>query len=325
MRIFVLFAIALSLTSCHTASRKSQNSSPPEASVPAAPPAIDPPEAQTRVEMVNVVIHLDPQLKLHIRSLHGKFLPTQKDSPPAFDDKKSYILDIDAAVISVDTASMTHAMNAYVFAEPDAPLKNLKLTMEGGQIRQEGTLRKGPGIPFEILGDLSATPDGKIRIHPVKMKAAHLPVKGLMKLFGLDMAKLINTRNTRGVAVDDNDIVLDPSKMLPPPKMRGHVTSVRIEGDDIVQTFGAASADPPGSQSKSNYMAYRGGVLRFGKLTMHDTDMKLIDQDPRDPFDFFPDHYNDQLVVGYSKTTPTGGLQVYMPDYNKLARPSNPK
>ena len=41
-----------------------------------------------------------------------------------------------------------------------------------------------------------------------------------MKLFGLDMAKLINTRNTRGIAVDDNDIILDPSLMLPPPKGR---------------------------------------------------------------------------------------------------------
>jgi hypothetical protein len=71
-------------------------------------------------------------------------------------------------------------------------------------------------------------------------------------------------------------------------------------------------------------MWYRGGVLRFGKLTMNDTDMRLIDADPSDPFDFFPDHYKDQLVAGYSKTTATGGLLVYMPDYAKLAKPDSP-
>ena len=67
-------------------------------------------------------------------------------------------------------------------------------------------------------------------------------------------------------------------------------------------------------------MHYRGGTLRFGKLTMSDTDMQLIDADPRDPFDFSPEHYQRQLVAGYSKNTPEGGLRVHMPDYRKAAR-----
>jgi hypothetical protein len=71
-------------------------------------------------------------------------------------------------------------------------------------------------------------------------------------------------------------------------------------------------------------MAYRGGILRFGRLTMNNVDMQLIDADPRDPFDFYPDHYNEQLVAGYSKTTSTGGLRVYMPDYNKISKPLSP-
>jgi hypothetical protein len=58
---------------------------------------------------------------------------------------------------------------------------------------------------------------------------------------------------------------------------------------------------------------------------MTDTDMQLIDADPTDPFDFFPDHYKDQLVAGYSKTTATGGLLVYMPDYGKISRPVSPQ
>jgi hypothetical protein len=72
-------------------------------------------------------------------------------------------------------------------------------------------------------------------------------------------------------------------------------------------------------------MAYRGGILRFGRLTMTDVDMQLIDADPTDPFEFFPDHYNDQLVAGYSKTTASGGLRVYMPDYNKISKRLQPR
>jgi hypothetical protein len=280
---------------------------------------------QTQVEMVNVNIHLDPVLILHIHHLSGQFLPTKKGQPPAFDDKLSYLVAIDSAEIGVTAASMSHALNTYVFGAPDAPLKNLMLSIQGNQIKQAGTLNKGIGIPFEMTGTMSATADGRIRIRPTQVKAAHLPVEGVMKLFGLDMAKLVNIRNSKGVSVEGNDLILDSAQMLPPPMMRGRITAVHIEGDEIIQIFGTERALQARKPSINNYMSYRGGVLRFGKLTMNDTDVQLIDADPTDPFDFFPDHYQDQLVAGYSKTTASGGLLVYMPDYEKISKPLSPQ
>ena len=328
MRHTLLAPVALLLAACGSGGNKPE----PVAQLPA--PAVATPaepaqshesaEAETRVEMANVNIHLDAELILHIRYLSGRFLSTRKGQPPIFDDKLSYVVAIDSAKVGASMASMSHAMNTYVFSEPDAPLKNLQLSSDGSQIRQKGVLQKGPGLPFEMVGTISATQDGKIRIHPTEMKVEHLPVKGLMKLFGLDMAKLINTRKTRGVSVDDNDIILDPAQMLPPPQMRGRITTVRVEGDQIVQIFGKERPDQPPAQPPSNYMAYRGGTLRFGKLTMNNVDLQLIDADPMDPFEFFPDHYNEQLVAGYSKTTVSGGLRVYMPDYDKISRRLTP-
>lgn len=58
----------------------------------------------------------------------------------------------------------------------------------------------------------------------------------------------------------------------------------------------------------------------FGKLTMKGADLQLIDQDPRDAFDFSPAEYNDQLVAGYSKNTARRGLKTYMPDLDDLRR-----
>jgi hypothetical protein len=136
-------------------------------------------------------------------------------------------------------ASMTHAMNTYVFGEPDAPLKNLQLSSEGSQIRQKGTLKKGIGIPFEMVGTVSPTLDGKIRIHPAQMKVAHLPVKGLLKLFGLDMAKLINIPGKPEASASTITTSFSiPNGMLPPPQMRGRITAVRVQGDEIIQIFG---------------------------------------------------------------------------------------
>jgi len=44
---------------------------------------------------------------------------------------------------------------------------------------------------------------------------------------------------------------------------------------------------------------------------MHDADLIMIDMDPADPFDFSFDHYQDQLVAGYTKSTPQYGLRTY--------------
>ena len=52
---------------------------------------------------------------------------------------------------------------------------------------------------------------------------------------------------------------------------------------------------------------------------MNDADMQLIDADPRDPFDFYPARYEGQLIAGYSRNTPRHGLQVFMPDYARVA------
>jgi hypothetical protein len=325
MRQILLAAVAVLFASCSSGSNKPKPSPQlvePNAAKPTE--SHEPVETETRVEMVNVNIHLDPELILRIRHLTGKFLSTRKGQPPTFDDKLSYIVAVDSGEVGVSMASMTHAMNTYVFGEPDAPLKNLQLSSAGSQIRQKGTIQKGIGIPFELVGAISATPDGKIRIHPTQMKVAHLPIRGLLKLFGLDMAKLINTRRTRGVSVDDNDIILDPARMLPPPHMRGRITAVRVHGDEMIEIFGEEKRDSAAEQPHSNYIAYRGGTLRFGRLTMNNADMWLIDADPTDPFEFFPDHYNDQLVAGYSKTTASGGLRVYMPDYGKISKRSAP-
>src|SRR4051812_24032729 len=158
----VLLAITLALTSCGFVGNKAAPCPPaPEQTVSHPAESAAPAEGLTRVEMVNVNIRLDPELIVRIRRLSGNLVPAVKGKTPNFDDKLSYVMAVDSAEIAVDVASMTHMMNTYVFGEADAPLKNLRLSIENGQVKQEGTIRKGPGIHFETIGDMSPTPDGR--------------------------------------------------------------------------------------------------------------------------------------------------------------------
>jgi hypothetical protein len=270
-----------------------------------------------RVAMKNVFYHFSENVAVHIVSLQGDLSPTRPGEIVIFDDKHSFKLAMSYAEISISCDALAHVLNGNVFSAADAPIKELSIRNNGSTLIIKGKFRQAH-LPFEMVGTLSITHDGRIRLHGDKIRAGHVPVKGLMDLLGLDIADLINTKKVRGLAVEKDDLLLSPQEILPPPQIEGKVTAVRIQGNEIVQTFGTPQKENFAGHLSGNYMAYRDNELRFGKLTMHDTDMVLIDMNPQDPFDFYLDHYKDQLVAGYSKTTPSFGLRVYMRDFNKL-------
>ena len=272
------------------------------------------------VQMHNVMYHFTGSIAVHIGSLKGRLIPVKGDLP-VFDDKDSFNIQLASAVISITPDSLADVLNSYVLAARDAPLKNISIRIDSrGHLKVKGKLHSKGDVPFETDGTLSATPDGKILLHAEKIKALHLPVKGLMDLLGVNLADLIKTGKVQGIEVQKDDLVLDPERLLPPPHVEGRVTAVQVRAGQIVQIFGDTTKAPDWRLAEANYMAYRGNQLRFGKLTMSDTDLVLIDMNPKDPFDFYLDHYKEQLVAGYTKETPTFGLSVYMRDYDKLHR-----
>lgn len=274
-----------------------------------------------QVQMRNVMYHYANNIAVHIRRLAGELVPT-KGQLPVFDDKTSFTLHVTAAEMAITPEALANVLNQYVFASRDAPIKDVSVSIDKGRLKIKGKLHNKGDISFETESTLSTTSDGKIRLHAEKVRALHLPVKGFMDLFGIEIADLIKTGKVKGVTAEKDDLILDPEQALPPPHISGRVTQVRLEGNSIVQVFGAPASYKWIRVQAQNYMAYRGNRLKFGKLTMEDTDMVLIDPDPRDPFDFYLDHYKDQLVAGYTKTTPAFGLRVFMVDYNKLKKPA---
>lgn len=273
---------------------------------------------RVQAEMRNVTYHFTGPIAVHIAYLQGELAPTNPAGMPVFDDANSFSLMIHSAEISITADALANVMNQYVFAAPDAPIKAVRITMPSGKLKIQGKLHSKGDVPFESDGSLSVTPEGEIRVHTEKIKAGHLPVKGLMDLLGKTLSSMIDTRKVRGLRTDKDDLLLTPSELFPPPHIQGNLRSIKIVGDEVIQEYGTGFT--PQTKMAGNYMAYRGAQLRFGKLTTHDTDLVLIDMDPQDPFDFYLDHYREQLAAGYTKTTLSFGLRSYFRDYNKLGQ-----
>jgi len=315
--------LALSAALCGPSEGGGAAASPEGAGLSAA--RAEPPDPDTasavQAEMRNILFEIAPGVVLNIARLRGALLPAGPDRPPTLDDKHSFTLAISSAEISIDTASLGNLLSDHVFAYPGSPLKSLRIETDGEELVQRGVLHGF--LPFSMHATVTLTPEGLIRLHPRTVKVLGIGVRRMMRFFGLELEELAKVEPGRGVRIEGDDFLLDPTAILPPPRTRGRVTRLVVGNGRVAQTFGGAEPERPLAQPGSdsaNYMYFQGGTLRFGKLTMVKTDLLILDDDPIDPFDFFLDRYNDQLVAGYNRNTPDHGLIVHMPDRGDMGR-----
>jgi hypothetical protein len=288
---------------------------------PAVPQAA---EIHCGIEMRNVTLHVADGVVLHVRALNGEFVSRTRGEPPVFDDPGSYTLRIRTADLAMDAPSLTNLLRQRAFGSSTSPIRDVRITIENGALRVRGKMQKGVPVPFSMTAAVSAAGDGTMRLHAEKLKAVGIPVKGLLDLLGIDVADLMKTPAASGIRADGDDLLIDAAAILPPPRTVGRLEQAAIAGERLTLRM-TGPGTPPARPATlplpraRNYLYFFGGSIRFGKLTMTDADMQLIDASPADPFDFFPARYEAQLIAGYSRNTSRKGLQVFMPDYARVA------
>ncbi len=335
IEILWLLLLGLNLMGCSKGSpaRKAEDAGRREAaSAPASPvptgeaPALQPAATSghaVKTEMRNVMFHLTDTAAAHLETLSGELWPTGKNEMPVFDDKRSFEVRVASGTVSIAPEALASVMNGYVFAAKDAPVKDVSIAIDKDQLIIKGKLHNKGDIPFGTAGTLSVSSDGRLRMHTDKVSALHLQMKGMMEWFGIEFVNVVNMSKIKGMDTDKNDLLMDLGTLLPPPHIRGKVTAVRLEKNALVVIYGDGGKSFPATTEAGSYMAFQGNRLRFGKLTMEDADLTLLDLDPGDPLDWDQDHYKEQLVAGYTKITEKFGLRVYVKDYAKLPRASS--
>jgi hypothetical protein len=202
----------------------------------------------------------------------------------------------------------------------NSPLKNITLSGDGNHIKLKGTLHKMIPLPVELTGDIAVAPNSRIQIHVTKLSVLKIPVKGFLGNFHITTSDLFHPQDGTGVQVSGNDIFLDTRKLLPPPHITGQLTSVRIANPDLEAIYGNAKNEVTRVEQWRNFLRLRDGTIDFGKLTMHHVDLIMVDISKDAWFDLDLAHYQEQLVNGYTRMTPQAGLQIFMPDLDKIPK-----
>jgi len=71
-----------------------------------------------------------------------------------------------------------------------------------------------------------------------------VPAKRLLDALGIELVKLIKVRADRGVAIEGDDLLLDPNRLLPPPQVVGKVGTARLEATGSSSNSWAARRRP---------------------------------------------------------------------------------
>jgi len=240
---------------------------------------------------------------------------TRRNVNPSFDDPDSFLFDIKSGVIRANIGDIANFLNASMV---NSPLRNITLSGDGSQIRLQGTLHKGIALPVELIGTISAVPDNRIQMHITKLNVLKVPVKGLLGGLHIQISDLMRAKDIPGIQVSGNDIFFDTQALLPPPHIRGQLTSVSVVNPDLEEVFGNAQAALTHVEQWRNFLKLSGGSLDFGRLTMHPVDLIMIDISDDVWFDLDLAHYQEQVVNGYTRMTPKAGLQIFMPDLDSL-------
>jgi hypothetical protein len=295
----------------------------PLSSVPAAssgtPPSITPASqpvssddlAPTSVYAHNIMLRKGPDFRIYVVWISGQMVRTKRNVNPSFDEPDSFILQIQKGVIRANIGDIGKYLNSTTSAS--SPLQNLDVQPAGELVKIRGTIKKMVPLPIEILGSLAATPDGLVRLHVQHISVLKVPMKGLLGTFNVKLSDLMPSTNVPGVTVSGNDIIFDTEKLLPPPHIRGQLSTVQVKVPDIEVIYGNAPNDPIQLAQWHNFLRFRNGALNFGKLTMHHADLTMIDAANEPWFDLDLVNYQNQLVNGDTRMTAQAGLEIYMP------------
>lgn len=276
------------------------------------------PGGTTRFLAKNVVYRLDKNVAMNLAEMNGDILLKDPTMPFVPANKNDYSIQVHYAKVTKDAASLEALMNTYVFNDNDSPLKDLKISFKGDRIVMGGKMKKGVWVGFEMEGTLSPTPDGKILMTPKSVKSMGVPVDGLMKLIGLEMASLMKMKEEKGVSLQGNNIVMDPAKLYPPPTLIGHVSRVGIANNLLNLEMNDGKAQPWPDlpvQTKACVAMWGGDVLINTNLVLNAKILEL-DGQPETPMVFALDFYREQLEAGFVVSTKKGEMITYLPDVN---------
>jgi hypothetical protein len=283
----------------------------------------------TYLEARNVYFRFKKNISLELPFLHAELVPKGNLSILNFDDVNSFIINIKKgeAFASKEVLEVIFKENVFNFEGSPLKIGNLEIPPQSigeNKIKLTGEIDFLIWLEFEMEGKVSLDPaNNTIVITAEKVTAlGNSYAKTLLGAVGLNLEKLLPLPKDRGILMKENQIIVYPFQIFPPPAMAGDIAAVGIKDGKLHLTLGTGeklNLPKPPVPNATNYLYLHKGDVKFGKLFMVDANLQMIDKDPSDYLDFYMEDYFRTLTIGGTALVlPDQSLKVIMPDYGDL-------
>jgi len=117
--------------------------------------------------------------------------------------------------------------------DPSA-ISDITITTAGNELDLSGKKKGKVPVRFDLIGPVDLADAHTFRLHVDKIKAAGIPAKGLLKLFGFHLSKMMHPGTTNGVTVQDDAILINMEAIA---NVKGQMSHVQVSGKDLVIDF----------------------------------------------------------------------------------------
>jgi len=204
--------------------------------------AVDPPkcpEGASRMDVASGTYSPIPGVAFVLRNFAGAMVPTGNQLPACL----VRVTHIDRGRVVVTSASLDRLVQARIRPK-DSSISDLKIEMREGRAILTGKMKKL--IPFRVEGPVTGTGEN-LRMQAKTVKAAGIPIKGLLEMVGVELSGLMGDNSVKGVTVRDDTILF---RLEAFGNIRGHVQSAKIASNALVVDFAKPSGRGASAQGQ---------------------------------------------------------------------------
>ena len=115
-----------------------------------------------------------------------------------------------------------------------ASISDITISTNGNELDLGGKKHGKIPVRFDLIGPVDLADAHTFRLHVDKIKAAGIPAKGLLKLFGYHLSKMMHPGTANGVTVQDDAILINMEAIA---NVKGQMSHVQVSGKDLIVDF----------------------------------------------------------------------------------------
>lgn len=282
------------------------------------------PPGTSRLWAHHAKLQMEPGVAFLAESLQAELICHDPKLPLCPERPEAYTFHLQSGRLAMDAACLKALLERYAFlGAKEQPLRDIQVHLPEGRMIVEARAKLGfVELQVAFDGPLRLDPSGHVLIAPLAVRAAGLPVEGLMRALRLAIANFVPPGANPAIRFEREAIRVNPLALMPKPPSRGRVVGAQVTGDHLVLTYDDASPLYPAPLVKPDAKAYlvmAGHDLELGKVTMRDVCVQMVPLDPEAPWvELALPHLRAQLAAGVSQLSHRDELLYQIPPIASL-------